>query len=193
MVKCVRKADSMLHPARLVTAEELERMSDDDYRYELVEGRLIRMSPVGGLHGVVTGRLLVRLGQYVQAHDLGLVGPEIGFALASNPDTVRAPDVAFVRRDRIPGGKPPRGFWVGPPDFAVEVLSPDDGPAQVADKVAEYLASGVQLVWVVDPDERMVTVHRPQTDAVVFREGDELDAAGVVPGFTCSVRDILVI
>lgn len=164
-------------------------MPDDDYRYELVEGRLIRMSPVGGLHGVLTVRLSGMLADHTRPRNLGFVVTEVGFTLAINPDTVRAPDVAFVRH-RTPNGKPPRGFWVGPPDLAVEVLSPDDRPADVSAKVTEYLTSGVQLVWVVDPDERTVTAHRPQTDPVVFDERDELDAAGVVPAFTCAVLDI---
>jgi Uma2 family endonuclease len=183
----MRKTDSML---QLVTARELERMPDDNYRYELVEGRLIRMSPVGGLHGVLTMRLGGMLADHTRRRNLGFVVTEVGFTLAINPDTVRAPDVAFVRRQRTPNGKPPRGFWIGPPDLAVEVLSPDDRPAAVSAKVTEYLASGVPLVWVLDPDERTVTAYRPHTDPVVFREGDELDAAGVVPGFTCAVRDI---
>lgn len=165
-------------------------MPDDDYRYELAEGRLIRMSPVGTVHGAVTVRLLVMLSQHAQARNLGFVVTEVGFTLATRPDTVRAPDIAFVRRGRIPADGLPRGFWPGAPDLAVEVLSPEDRSAEVAAKVAEYLTSGVHLVWVVDPDQRTVTAHRPLAAAITVHENDRLDAGGVVPGFTCLVREI---
>lgn len=128
----------MSQSARLVTAEELEHLPDDDHRHELVQGRVIRMSPVGMAHGWIVALFMTALTQHVRAGNLGFVGTEVGFKLASNPDTVRAPDVAFVRRDRLSAT---RGFFDGPPDLAVEVLSPDDRPADVRGKVDEYLSS----------------------------------------------------
>ena len=116
--------------ARLVTTEELEKFPDDDYRYELVDGRVIRMSPVGFQHGRIVARLCALLVQHVQGRKLGVVATELGFELARHPDTVRAPDVAFIAQDRIPSQEP-RGFWKGPPDLAIEVLSPDDRPSEV--------------------------------------------------------------
>jgi Uma2 family endonuclease len=180
----------MASPTRLVTAQDLERMPDDDFRYELVDGRLIRMSPVGTLHGAVTVKLLFMLNQHVTFWGLGLVVTEVGFVLTRNPDTVRAPDAAFISRDRIPATGLPRGFWSGPPDLAVEVLSPDDRPAEVAAKVNEYLTSGVRFVWVLDAEHHTVTVHTQPGSAVTLTENETLDAAGVLPGFTCLVRDI---
>ena len=112
----------MSETVRLVTAEELERFPGDDFRYELVEGRLIRMSPVGYLHGRVVMRLGSLLEQHVRSRGLGAVLTEVGFKLKSNPDTVRAPDVAFIRGDRIPS-VPPKGFWKGTADLAVELRS----------------------------------------------------------------------
>ena len=180
----------MSDTTHLVTAEELEKFPDDDYRYELVEGRVIRLSPVGVVHGRSVMRLGARLIGHVDAGHLGLVVTEVGFRLASSPDTVRAPDLAFIRRDRLPAGPLPRGFWSGPPDLAVEVLSPDDRPSDIRTKVAEYLERGVPLVVVIDPDERTVNVHRPSASAVNLGLADVLDLDDVVPGFRCAVRDI---
>jgi Uma2 family endonuclease len=184
------KRETMARSMPLVTAQELERMPDEDWRYELVEGRLIRMSPVGALHGAVTVRLLVLLAQHARTHNLGFVGTEVGFILATNPDTVRAPDVAFVRGDRIPRSGVPRGFWPGPPDLAVEVLSPDDRRADVDAKVREYLTGGVRLVWIVDAELRTVIAHPQSGAAVTLTEDAALDAGDVLSGFSCPVRDI---
>ena len=180
----------MSDSARLVTAEELERFPDDDYRYELVEGRVIRMSPVGFEHG----RLVIRLGYLLTSHlrergNPGFVLTEVGFKLASNPDTVRAPDIAFVRKSRVPSPDP-KGFLKGPPDLAVEVLTPDDTPGEVQEKVDEYLERGVQAVVVIDPDERTGTVSRPSGAPLVLRHTDVLDLDDVVSGFRCTIREI---
>ena len=133
----------MSERARLVTAEELERFPDDDSRCELVAGRVIRMTPVGFQHGKVVARLMFLLSQHLDGRNLGVVLTEVGFKLAAGPDTVRAPDVAVIRQHRIPSPEP-KGFWNGPPDLAVEVLSPDDRSGDVREKVEEYLACGVQ-------------------------------------------------
>src|SRR5262245_39455225 len=163
-----------MHPTPLVTAAELERMGSD-FRYELVEGRLVPMSPVGTPHALVASRLLVMLAQHVRTHKLGFAVTELGCKLAVNPDTVRAPDVAFVRQASIPVSGIPRGFWAGPPDLAVEVLSPDDRPSEITEKVSEYLTSGVCLVWVIDPDERTVTTYRRLGAPSTFTVEDTLD------------------
>lgn len=193
----------MSDTARLVTAEELEKFSDDDYRYELVAGRLVRMSPVGYRHSRVVIRLGARLEQHATKRRLGVVVTELGFKLKSNPDTVRAPDLAFIREGRIPPN--PRGFWNGSPDLAIEVLSPDDTAADVHTKVREYLVHGVALVVVVDPEEQTVTVSRPLGEHSAVASGVErhssqrdvrltldgvLDLGEVVPGFTCPVREL---
>jgi Uma2 family endonuclease len=180
----------MPHPARLVTAEELERFPSDDRRYELVKGRVVRMSPVGSRHGGVTIGLAFLLVQHVRAHALGAVVTEVGFVLATKPDTVRAPDLAFIRRGRIPATGLPRGFWKGSPDLAVEVLSPDDTPSEVRTKVDEYLRYGVPLVLTVDPDEKTVAVFRANAAPATLGMDQQLDLSDVVPGFRCDVRGI---
>jgi Uma2 family endonuclease len=180
----------MSDATHLVTAEELEKFPDDDYRYELVEGRVIRMSPTGAVHGWLVLHFASQLIQHVDTRRLGYVLTEVGFRLASSPDTVRAPDLAFIRRERLPEGALPRGFWTGPPDLAVEVLSPDDRPFEIRTKVAEYLDRGVPLVVIIDPDERSVTVHRGSASPISLGTADLLDLDDVVQGFRCNVRDI---
>jgi Uma2 family endonuclease len=185
----MRSDRTMSDPSRLVTAEELEHFPDDDHRYELVEGRIIRMSPVGYLHGRVVMRFGSRLERHVRGAELGEVLTEVGFKLKSNPDTVRAPDVAFIRRDRIPES-PPKGSWRGAADLAVEVLSPEDTPLEIRQKTMEYLARGTSVVVVIDPGDETVSVFRQAVDGLALSGEDVLDLDDVVPGFRCAVRDI---
>jgi Uma2 family endonuclease len=176
-----------------MTADELFMMPDDEFRYELVKGELIKMSPAGSEHGAIIINLTLPLAQHVKANNLGVVfGAETGFKIAKNPDTVRAPDIAFVRRERIPESGIPKEFWPGAPDLAVEVLSPGDKMKEVDEKVVDWLASGASAVWVVNPKRKSVTVHRSQKDAQTLLEDDELDGQDVVSGFRCRVVDIFV-
>mgnify|MGYP003578111561 CR=1 FL=1 len=151
------------------------------------------MSPAGGEHGAVVFNLAALIAQHVRAHNLGQgFGAETGFKLASNPDTVRAPDIAFVRRERIPEAGIPQNFWDIAPDLAVEVMSPGDAVKEVSEKVGVWLAAGALAVWVVNPKRRTVTVHRPAEDVLTLTEEDELDGGEVVPGFRCRVSEIFV-
>jgi Uma2 family endonuclease len=176
---------------RLVTAEELERMPNtDEYRYELVEGRLIRMTPVTFDHGRIVARLLFLLQRHLQDMPVGVVATEVGFKLASNPDTVRGPDIAFLRNDHLPT-RGTRGFLKDPPDAVLEVLSSDDRPSEMRRKIAEYLAKGVVVVIVVDPGKRTVTAYRPAASPVILREEEDVfDLSDVLPGFHCRLREI---
>jgi Uma2 family endonuclease len=172
----------------ITTAEQLLRAGDIG-RCELVRGELHMMIPPGFEHGRITMKLSWPIANHVEEHGLGtVVAAETGFLLSRNPDTVRAPDIAFVRAARGPG--PERGYFPGAPDLAVEVLSPDDRPGYVRDKVAEWLEAGALAVWVVDPRERTVTVHAPPTDPRVLHAADTLDGGDVLPGFALAVRDI---
>jgi len=174
----------------LTTIDELASMPDDGYRYELVNGELVRMSPTGFQHLVIVGFLIRVLGLFVAERDLGVVGGEGGFILHREPDIVRAPDVVFVSKDRLP----PKGEWSSfvemAPDLAVEVLSPSDSATNINDKVLGYLEAGVRLVWVVDPMRRAVTVYEPDRTAHVLVEPDEVDGGAVLPGFRLPVADI---
>jgi len=174
-----------------VTADELLAMPDDGYRYELVEGELRRMSPAGDEHGQVGMELAIPLGSHVKKNELGkLYLTETGFLIRTNPDTVRAPDIAFVRMERIKQTPGIKGYRVGAPDLAVEVVSPGDTVNEVEDKVAEWLEGGARMVWVVSPKLHTVTVYRSLTDIVTLTAKDKLDGGEVVPGFQISVTEI---
>jgi Uma2 family endonuclease len=175
------------------TANELFEMPDDGFRYELVKGELRKMSPSGSEHGAIIINISVLLAQYVRSKKLGICfGAETGFKIASDPDTVRAPDVAFIRRDRIPEGGIPKKFWPGAPDLAVEVLSPGDTRREVDEKVEDWLEAGAQAVWVLNPKRRSVSVYRSMMDVVRLSGDDELDGGEVVPGFRCKVSEFFV-
>jgi len=148
------------------------------------------MSPAGFEHGRIASRLCYCLEQFVRQRQLGVVtGAETGFHIAHRPDTVRAPDVGFVRNERVPAATV-CGFFDGPPDLAVEVLSPDDRSAEVAAKVADWLASGSTAVWLVDPAKRTVGIYRRESPPRVLSASDELDGQDVLPGFRLPVAEI---
>jgi Uma2 family endonuclease len=179
--------------ARTMTAEELLRMPEDGYRYELVEGELHQMAPPGFLHGMIGNDLSWRLAQYVQANGLGVVlAAETGFILGRNPDTVRAPDIAFVSKSQLDRCGLPEGYFPEAPALAVEVVSPSDTAEEVDSKVRSWLTAGTQLAWVVYPGGRSITVYRSLDDIHVLTEKDKLIGNSVVPGFECDVADLFV-
>ncbi len=174
----------------LMTADELLRLPDDGQRHELVAGELRTMPLCGAEHGAVAMTLGADLGHYVRAHELGRVlAAGTGFLLTIDPDTVRAPDVAFISRGRA-ATPPVPDYWPGPPDLAVEVVAPSDLYTDVEEKVAMWLEHGTQMVLVVDPCLRMVMVHRSPTRACRLTIEDVLDGEDVVPGWTMPVRDL---
>jgi Uma2 family endonuclease len=174
-----------------MTADELLHMPDDGWRYELVKGELIQMAPTGDEDGQVTTELAMALYSHVRKHNLGRVyAAETGFRLESNPDTVRAPDVAFVRREVVEATGTLPGYRPGAPDLVVEVLSPHDRTRRVQAKVAQWLESGAQLVWVVSPKLHNVTVYRSLTDVVTLAEKNKLEGGDVLPGFEIQVAEI---
>lgn len=178
---------------RHVTAGELFAMPDDGFRYELVKGELRRTPLAGAEHGMICVNVIVTLARHIKLHGLGLgFGTGTGFQIASDPDTVRAPDVAFVRKERIHESGIPEFFWPGAPDLAVEVLGPDETYSEVEEKIGDWLAAGVRAVWVCNPKQRGVSVYRSLTDVTRLSEGDELDGGDVVPGFRCKVSEIFV-
>ena len=179
---------------KLMTADELLMMPDDGFRYELVKGELKRMSPTGDEHGRVTMELAYALYQYVKLSNLGKVyAAETGFKLESDPDTVRAPDIAFVSMERIQATGRIQGYRGGAPDLAVEVLSPGNTKREMADKVKDYFAAGARLVWIVNPKPKTVSVYRSPSDIIMLTEKDTLEGGEVVPGFKIPVAEIFAI
>jgi Uma2 family endonuclease len=175
---------------KLMTADELLTMPDDGFKYELRQGELIRMSPPGIDHCDYGGNIYGPLWNHLRAHRLGKVFQEAGYKLTAEPDTVRGPDVSFVARTRLTPGRRYPGYWEGAPDLAVEVVSPNDSAEDVRVKVAEYLAAGTRLVWVVFPRTQTVTIYRANGTVEERSIGQTLDGEDVVPGFSLPVADI---
>ena len=174
-----------------MTAEDLLRMPDDGFRYELVKGELRKMAPAGHEHGRVAIRFSWRLAQHVETNDLGAVyAAETGFLISTNPDTVRAPDVAFVSRKRLEEVTKAEGYWPGAPDLAGEVVSPGDTYIEVEEKAIEWLEAGALMVVALNPHKRTVTVFRSLTDIVILNEASILDLDDIVPRFKVSVKEI---
>jgi Uma2 family endonuclease len=174
-----------------VTADDLLRMPDDGFRYELVKGELRRMAPAGHEHGRVAVRFTWRVAQHVEANNLGAVyAAETGFLIATNPDTVRAPDVGFVRRKRLEGIGKVEGYWPGAPDLAVEVVSPGDTYTEVEEKAIEWIEAGALMVLALNPRKRSVTRYRSLNDITILNEDAILDLDEIVPGFKVAVKDI---
>ncbi|HEX2206454.1 MAG TPA: Uma2 family endonuclease [Longimicrobium sp.] len=174
-----------------VTADELLAMPDDGLLRELVDGEVWETPPPGEEHGVVAARMLVKLGSHVFAHDLGIVhAAETGFKISENPDTVLAPDAAFVSRERVARAAIAKGYRAGAPDVAVEVVSPGDSFAEVEAKVARWLAAGCRMVVVVNPARRAATVYRSRDDITLLTEGDVLEGGDVVPGWKLPLREL---
>jgi Uma2 family endonuclease len=159
-------------------------------RCELVRGELIMMSPAGAEHGRIVARMTLRLAGFVEEGALGIVfGAETGFHVSHEPDTVRAPDVAFVRSERL-GAELGRGFFPGPPDLAVEILSPDDRAGEVLAKVQDWLDAGCLAVWVTDPRTLTVTIYRSRSDIVVLRDSETLSGGDLLPDFNLPVSKL---
>lgn len=174
-----------------ITAAALLQKPEDGYRYELVQGELVRMSPTGGRHGIIAMGLGRLLGNWADEYQIGVVcAAETGFKLKSDPDTVRAADVSLVRHSRITAQGAPETFWEGAPDLAVEVLSPSDRMGDVLEKVRDYLDAGTDQVWIVDPQSATLSVYRSLKQVQILSQQDELAGEGIAAGFRCNVGTI---
>ncbi|WP_119066339.1 Uma2 family endonuclease [Rubrobacter indicoceani] len=172
-------------------AEELLHLPDDGFRYELVRGELRQMNPAGNVHGRIAMSFSWRLARHVEENRLGEVyAAETGFKLTTNPDTVRAPDVAFISRKRLDEVGETEGFWPGAPDLAVEVVSPGDTYTEVEEKVSDWLDAGTKLVIILNPRKKTATVHRTQGNVSILGVDDVLDCGDVVVGFKVGVREV---
>jgi len=182
---------SHAQPARRLSAEDLAALPDDGSKHELQAGLLVSEPAPGARHGYCAARVCVLLGTHVHAIGLGAVfGNDTGYLLARSPDTVRGPDVSFVARERLGTTALPIGPFPGAPDLAVEVLSPSNSPAAIRGKVADYLAAGTRLVWVVEPETRTVTIYRSLLAPRTLAERETLDGEEVVPGFRVAVTEL---
>ena len=171
-----------------MTAEELLELPGNGLRYELINGELKSMTPSGSEHGETVGWVCQVIGGYIAKGKLGrFVGAETGFLIARAPDTVLAPDFAFISKARAVG-RLPKGYFPGPPDLAVEVLSPHDRAVEVEDKIQRWLESGCGQVWVFNTQRRTITVHSKGGRGVVLQGADVVSGGEVLPGFEAAVE-----
>jgi len=173
---------------KLVTADEFLRLPSSRWS-ELIDGVVVEMSPPNSEHGGNQATVIRVLGR---AQDLGagrVVG-ELGCIIRRNPDAVRAPDVAFILRERIPSSGLPRAFWEGGPDLAVEIISPHDRPGEVQTKIREWIEAGSRQVWVLYPETKTIHVVRSLQDRVTLGGDETLDGGDAVPGFSCRVSEL---
>lgn len=175
-----------------ITAEEFFLMPDpaDGTFLELVRGEIVAMPGPGVEHGEVQGNVYFRIKQFLQTNNLGRVVTESGVLIERGPDTVRGPDVSYYSKERLPLDKRVVGYHDQPPDLCVEVVSPSNSLRQLKGKVKEYLFAGVRLVWIVDPEDRTVTVIIDPLESRTLEAGATLDGGDVLPGFTCKVADL---
>jgi Uma2 family endonuclease len=174
---------------RLMTADELWLLPDNSQRRELVHGELRTVAPPGEEHAWLTANIGMLLTEHVRAQALGRVYGTLGCKLEADPDTVRAPDVAYIRQERLSSAPQP-GYWPGAPDLVVEVISPNDRYSEVDEKVDTWLAHGTRMVLVVNPRWRTLLVHRPGKPPRLLTEQDALDGEDVVPDWRLTVREV---
>lgn len=185
------RAEAAATQQALMTAEEFYDLPDHGGLAELVRGEVIEMPPEGSESSAVGYKIGYLLGAHVLPRKAGVMfAAQGGFLLARDPDVVRAPDVAFVARARLPEGRVPRRFLELAPDLAVEVVSPSDRSADIEAKVADYLEAGTRLVWVIFPEQRRVRVQTTLAEARWLSEDDTLTGDPVLPEFACAVREI---
>ena len=181
----------MAETRTLMTADELFQLADSGKRYELVAGELVEMAPPGGEHGYIAGRILYRLSAFIDQHKLGgaVFAAETGFRIGQNPDTVRAPDAAYVSEPRLAQARV-ADYPDLAPDLVVEVVSPSDTATEIHARVEDWLQAGTQLVWVFYPASRSAVMYRPDGEARVLHAADTLRGEPILPGFSCLLADI---
>ena len=179
---------------RPLTAADLLRMDADGLRGELIRGVFCETTPPGKIHAFVASKLGFLLQTFVSPRRLGVVTSKIGVWIERDPDTVRAPDIAFFSIEKEPpGAETSRGYSTAVPDLVVEVASPSDTPAAMREKALMWLSYGARMVWNVHPDTRTVDVYRPNRTIITLSEGETLDGYDVIPGFACMVNEIFEI
>lgn len=171
------------------TEESLMSLPDNGNKYEIVKGKL-KMNPAGFEHESIGARLISALEKFVRENKLGIVcGSSAGYWMKSG--NFRSPDVSFVGKERLKGFKrPPKGFFKGAPDLAVEILSPSDTVEGLHEKIVEYFNNGSHLVWVINPEEQIVLIYHTQQPEKLLRKEDNLYGEDIVPGFSLSVSDL---
>ena len=174
---------------RLMTASEFAQLPDSATHRELIRGEVLETMPTGGQHGPIQGVIFVLLWLWNKSRG-AYITVETGYILARNPDTVRAPNVSYIRAERIPSTGIPRGFWEIAPDLAVEVVSPSETASEVQGKVNDYLAAGTSLIWIIYPDTQQVVVYTHDGLARTYGRDATLTFPDLLPDFSCTVAQL---
>lgn len=181
----------MTTQTRLLTAEDLWKMPGNGAGFELIDGELHPMAPSGQEHSNVGVNLITLINGFVRTGHLGIVtGPDGGYILKHDPETVRVPDIGFVRSERLLKGKATPKYFDGSPDLVVEIVSPTDSYQDLDEKVQQYLEHGVKLVWVVTPRTRAVTVFRADKSITALQSTGILSGEDVLPGFSANIAEL---
>ncbi len=173
---------------RLSPIEDLSKIATDDDDYELIEGVLAPLPPRNFEHGVVQANVASTLFDFVHENSFGKVVGRVGFTLGRNPDTVLAPDLAFIAAARYP--EETAGFPELAPDLLVEVISSSNTPGETERKMAIYLEAGVKVIWIVYPRQRQIVEHAPGNPPAVFTDADSLTGGDLLPGLAIPVADV---
>lgn len=175
----------------LLSAEDLLKLGEDGRWCELLDGRLVKMAPAGGIHGEIVSRADYVLRTHVDANQLGKVlAGDPGIILSRNPDRVRAPDVCFIAREHVPEEGLPSGYLEIVPDFVIEVISPGDTASEVEAKVEEWLRAGVRLVWAMYPKTRSLVAYESLAVVHLYTETDTVSGATVLPDLSIRVAEL---
>ncbi len=180
----------MKQTTALMTAEQLMELPDDAMRYELIAGELHMSPPPGQEHGYYGLNIGGEMRRFLKKTRLGIAVVEVGFLLGRDPDTVLAPDVAFISEKSLKKHGRTLSYYPTPPDLAVEVVSPSDAMTEVKEKVRRYLSAGTKIVWVASPKRQAVTQYAPGVAPVIWGIDDDIDGGELLPGFRMAVRDV---
>ena len=179
--------------AKPITAEEFLHLpdpTDGTTLHELLQGEVIAMPRPGFRHGRRQYRIAAILDAYGSSTKLGRAATDIGLLLERDPDTVRGPDVVYLSAERLPFDREPVGFLTVAPEVCVEILSPTNRRAELRDKIIEYFRFGVRMVWIVDPEEKTLTIYRSADEARLYHETARVNGEDVLPGFECKVAEL---
>ena len=180
--------------SEITSAEQLFQAPSNGNRLELVRGVLFMMSPAGSEHGRIASRILIRLGSYVEANDLGeTFAAETGFLIEKDPDTVRAPDAAFVSHKKLNETDQSSAYLPLSPDLVVEVVSPSDSSSDVEAKAEQWLSAGSQIVLVADPRNETLRVYRSKSEIQVLHAGETFASGEVCKDWQLAVNDVFKI